>query len=233
MWGRWPRGGRSSAVEHRVMGDDPNSACRNPVRLILASGSPRRESLLREHGYVFDVVKPLLDEPAEAAETLSPAQCAEALSYYKARSVAERVDQGIILGGDTVVAVGDSLYGKPTDRAHARRILEDLAGTTHHVITGITLLDASTGARVIEHATTAVTMKPLSKDELEAYLDTGAWAGKAGAYGIQDRGDAFVTRVQGSFTNVVGLPMELVKRLLDQWGVRPASSPQRSPSSDS
>jgi septum formation protein len=191
------------------------------MRLILASGSPRRAALLREHGYAFDVLVPLLDEPAEAAEALPPAQCAEALSYYKARSVAERVDEGIILGGDTVVAVGDSLYGKPTDRAHARRILQDLAGTTHHVITGVTLLDASTGARVIEHATTAVTMRQLSPGELEGYLDTGAWEGKAGAYGIQDRGDAFVTRVEGSFTNVVGLPMELVGRLLRQWDLRP------------
>jgi len=190
--------------------------------LILASRSPRRKALLREYGYEFEVLPPPLDEPDHLATGLLPSQRAEALSFFKARSVAERIDAGVILGGDTIVALDNRLFGKPADRADARRILCDLSGTTQQVITGVTLLDASTGMRVIEHDCTAVTMKQLSDDELEAYLDTGAWIGKAGAYGIQDRGDAFITRVEGSFTNVVGLPMELVIRLLAEWGIHPA-----------
>ncbi len=201
-----------------------DNASANSIRLVLASVSPRRASLLREYGYVFDVLKPPLDEPAVPAEGILPAQFAEALSYYKARSVAERVDQGVILAGDTVVAVGNVLFGKPADRVDARRILEHLSGTTHQVITGITLINAATGDRVIEHDATAVTMKPLATHEVEAYLDTDAWQGKAGAYGIQDRGDAFVTHTDGSFTNVVGLPMELVSDLLEQWGITPAAT---------
>ncbi len=117
------------------------------------------------------------------------------------------------------------MFGKPLDRDDARTILSNLSGTTHRVITAVTLLDATTGRRLIRHDSTAVTMKPLSDNQLEAYLDTGAWAGKAGAYGIQDRGDAFVESIDGSFTNVVGLPMELLGRMLADWGIQSAKVP--------
>jgi len=117
-----------------------------------------------------------------------------------------------------------AIFGKPRDRADAKRILSAIAGTTHEVITGVTLLDAASGARQIEHDVTRVTMRRLGDDEIEAYLDTGAWQGKAGAYGIQDRGDAFVERIDGSFTNVVGFPMELIERMLQTWGVPKAQA---------
>jgi len=190
-------------------------------RLILASASPRRASLMQEYGYRFDIVPPPLEEPDHLAADATPMQRAEALSYFKARSVATLVSAGIVLAGDTVVALADRVFGKPVDRDDARHILASLSGTTHHVITAVTLLDASTGDRLIRHDSTAVTMKPLSDVELEAYLDTDAWVGKAGAYGIQDRGDAFVTATEGSFTNVVGFPMELVGDMLAEWGVTP------------
>lgn len=122
-----------------------------------------------------------------------------------------------ILAGDTVVAIGGRIFGKPADRADAQAILRSLAGTTHRVITGVTLLDAVTGKRLMRHDVTLVTMRPLSDREIADYLDTNAWQGKAGAYGIQDRGDAFVERIDGSFTNVVGFPMELIRRMLDEW----------------
>ena len=118
---------------------------------------------------------------------------------------------------DTIAALDGCVFGKPADRADAKHILNRLAGTTHEVITGVTLLDAVTGTRQIEHDVTRVTMKALSDDEIEAYLDTGAWEGKAGAYGIQDKGDAFVTRIEGSFSNVVGFPMELISAMLARW----------------
>ena len=189
--------------------------------LILASLSPRRCELMREHGYEFEVMTPPLQEPENFDTGLSPEQLAQALSYFKAQSVHSRVDRGAILAGDTIVAFEDRIFGKPVDRDDARSIIKALAGTTHHVITGVTLLDALSDDRLMRHDSTAVTMRTLTDDEVEAYLDTGAWQGKAGAYGIQDRADAFVEKIEGSFTNVVGLPMELVRQMLAEWGVSP------------
>jgi len=142
---------------------------------------------------------------------------AEASSEFKARSVAKLVAVGWILAADTIASLGGLVFGKPVDRDDARRILQSLSGTTHQVITGVTLLDASNGATVTHHDSTAVTIRRLSEREIEDYLDSGAWEGKAGAYGIQDKGDAFVETIDGSFTNVVGLPMELVERMLDDF----------------
>lgn len=185
---------------------------------------------MREYGYDVEVITPPFDEPAAARDDLPPAQLAEAFSYLKARSVAALVDAALIVAGDTIVSLGGRVFGKPVDRDDARVILSALTGTTHDVITGVTALDVETGKRLIRHDRTAVTMKPMSDAELEAYLDTGAWAGKAGAYGIQDYGDAFVERIEGSFTNVVGFPMELLGRMLSEWGVESHESakPSRS-----
>ncbi len=188
--------------------------CATKPPLILASASPRRAELLREHGYDFTVMVPPISEPASDVEHLSPVELAEALSYFKARSVAEQIEVGRVLGADTVACLGDEIFGKPADRGDARRILEALSGTTHRVITGVTLLDARSRGRLIRHDTTAVVMRRLSETELTAYLDSNEWQGKAGAYGIQDRGDRFVERIEGSFTNVVGLPMELLALML-------------------
>lgn len=207
----------SSHLSRRMQSRQDNT---NPLRhrLILASASPRRAALLRQYGYDFEVVKPRVHEPDELAGHPTPEAQAEALSYFKARSVADAVDEGTILAADTVVSFEGRLFGKPANRDDARRILLVLTGTTHQVTTGVTLLDAATAERLIEHSTTAVTMRPMTEKEMEDYLDTRAWEGKAGAYGIQDRGDAFVTRTEGSFTSVVGLPMELVAEMLHQWG---------------
>lgn len=174
---------------------------------------------MREYGYAFEVIVPRLHEPDELAGHPTPEAQAEALSYFKARSVADTVNEGIILSADTVVALKGRPFGKPADRDGARRILQALTGTTHDVITGVTLLDAATGERLIQHDSTTVTMRPMTDADMESYLDTGAWEGKAGAYGIQDRGDACVVRTEGGFTNVVGLPMELVSAMLDRWGI--------------
>ena len=186
-------------------------------RLILASASPRRAELLREYGYDFEIVPSPLPEPAEFSEGSSPVERAKASGEFKARSVAAVVGEGWVLAADTIASLGGRIFGKPVDRDDARNILESLSGTTHQVITGVTLLDAASGITLIRHDSTDVTMRRLAEREIEDYLDSGAWAGKAGAYGIQDKGDAFVERIDGSFTNVVGLPMELVERMLDEF----------------
>jgi len=188
--------------------------------LILASASPRRRELLESAGYRVRVMPSPIPEPEELEGVATPVELAEGLSRFKAEHVARFVESGVLLAGDTVVAIDRTLYGKPTDRADARRIIEALAGTTHDVVTGVTLLD-------IESGRTRVTMRSLSEEEIEAYLDTGAWEGKAGAYGIQDHGDEFVTALEGSFTNVVGLPMELVERMLAAWGISPEGGSER------
>lgn len=180
---------------------------------------------MREYGYQVEVIVPRLEEPTAVGHELSPRQRAEALAYFKAGCVAGLVDEGTVLAGDTVVALDDRVFGKPVARDDARRILTSLAGTTHQVITGVTLLDAQSHERLIRHDSTAVVMRSMTDQEIEDYLDSGAWAGKAGAYGIQDRGDAFVERIEGSFTNVVGLPMELVGEMLAQWGYPDAKPP--------
>jgi len=190
-------------------------------RLILASGSPRRRELLADAGYRFDVHPPAIEEPGDLADRMVPAGVAEALSFLKARSVADGEPDAIVLGADTVVAAGAHLYGKPADVDDARRILLHLMSQPHDVITGVTLIDTSTRNREIAHARTRVTMRPMREQELTDYLESGLWQGKAGAYGIQDHDDAFVTHVDGSFTNVVGLPMELTRRMLADYGVTP------------
>lgn len=185
--------------------------------IILASQSPRRAALLREAGIAFEAVAPKYQEPAIESWQGCPCDLAEALSYFKAASVASAYPDRVILGADTVVALNGRVYGKPKDAQDARRILTDLMGTTQDVITGVALYHPKTGRRLMRHDTAKVTMRRMSPEELEAYIATGDWHGKAGAYGIQDSGDRFITKTEGSFSNVVGLPIELVREMLAEF----------------
>ncbi len=186
----------------------------NRIDIILASSSPRRKSLLAEGGIAFTVVEPPLEEPSSLPAEMSPAQVAEATAYFKARSVAQCHCDKLVLGADTVVAAADGgILGKPADRNDARAMLETLSGSRHSVITGVALLGPGP-RRLIASETTFVTMRRMSESEIVAYLDSGEWQGKAGAYAIQETADRFITSVEGSFSNVVGLPMELLERML-------------------
>ena len=183
------------------------------LRLVLASSSPRRRRLLAEAGYVFDAIDPPVAEPADLPRGLSPAAEAEALAYFKARSVADRLDGAWVLGADTVVSVRGQVLGKPDGRAEAERMLRTLSGSRHAVITGVALVGPA-GQRRITSDCTFVTMRPMTEEEIADYLASGEWAGKAGAYAIQETADRFVRKIEGSFSNVVGLPVELVGRLV-------------------
>jgi septum formation protein len=183
------------------------------VHLVLASSSARRQQLLSEYGYAFEVVAPQLEEPDETFHGLKPSQQAEALAYFKARAVADRFPEQYVLGADTIVALGPRILGKPADPQEARAMLESLSGTRHRVITGMALL-APGGRRVIASDVTYVSMRKMSDDEIEQYIRSNEWNGKAGAYAIQETADRFVQEIQGSFTNIVGLPMELLARML-------------------
>jgi len=186
---------------------------------ILASRSPRRADLLTEAGYRFQVVPPPLAEPPDAPGA-APGPLAEALAYFKARSVQARRPDRIVLGADTVVAHEGEIFGKARDADDARRLLATIAGTRHAVTTGLAVLvPARRGGephRLLAADTTAVTVKPLTDEQVDAYVASGEWRDKAGAYAIQETADAFVERIEGSFTNVVGLPMELLERVFER-----------------
>jgi septum formation protein len=179
-------------------------------RLILASASPRRKTLLAAAGFAFDVVPPPIPEPAEHLGRLSPSQQAEALAYFKARAVADEHADACVLAADTIVTVGDRVLGKPASAREAREMLETLSDTRQSVITGVALL-CPEDRRLIASDCTCVTMRKMTRQEIDDYIASNEWVGKAGAYAIQETADRFVTKVEGSFTNVVGLPMELVK----------------------
>ncbi len=188
-----------------------------PSPLILASASPRRAELLREAGYRFEIVDPPIEEPGDEHRHVAAGLHAESLAYFKARSVAADHSDKTILAADTIAVLDGYIIGKPVDSADARRILELLSGTTHEVITGVALLSPNGARRLLEHDVSRVRVRHLESQAIEAYLATGQWQGKAGAYGIQDHGDEFVETVEGSFTNVVGLPMELLSRMFRQY----------------
>ena len=184
------------------------------MELILASSSARRFELLKEAGFVFRVINP---EPVEAQTCLtaqSAAEQARNLALAKANSVAQKLAyKAIILGADTVVSLDKHIIGKARNRDHARQILTMLSGTTHQVITALALLEIPVGRCLVEHEVTSLTMAKLSAEQIEEYLDTGPWQGKAGAYAIQEN-DAFILKIDGSFSNVVGLPLEMLERML-------------------
>jgi len=185
-------------------------------RLVLASSSPRRRTLMGQAGYEFDVVAPPLEEPEEAVEHLAPSQQAEALAYFKARAVAHACPGRCVIGADTIVAAAGLVLGKPADEADARRMLEGVSGTRHAVITGVALLKDE-AHRLIASDVTYVTMRKMTDGEIGDYIASGEWIGKAGAYAIQETADRFVDSIEGSFTNIVGLPMELVERMIHEF----------------
>lgn len=198
-----------------------NFACREDMTtslkrtIILASRSPRRQQLLQEAGYSFRVVPP--DEEAECGYCSgeSPPQYAARLAYQKAANVAQRIESGLILACDTVVSCDGQILGKPQDEDDARRILSFLRGKEHSVFTGVCLWDYPHSDPIIQVAETRLVMESLSDEEIEEYLLSGLWEGKAGAFGYQDR-LGWLRIIEGSESNVVGLPIELLEQMIER-----------------
>ncbi len=177
----------------------------------LASRSPRRSRLLREAGYEFRV------EPSgasEEVETADPVEHARQTALKKARAVWR--GEGIVLAADTVVSLDGAILGKPKDEEEAKRMLEELSGRRHDVITAVALLWE--GGERVEHETTCVEFRELSETEISSYVAGGEPMDKAGAYAVQGEGRGLVSSLDGSFTNVVGLPIELTARMLAEAG---------------
>ena len=184
------------------------------MHLVLASASPRRAELLRGAGFRFEIITADVDESVRAGE--SPGRYVGRLAESKARAVAARAGGRAVLGADTVVVCGDAILGKPADVADAKRMLRMLSGRTHQVMTGVCLLAAHRSEGV---ATTSVEFAQLTSAEIDWYAASGEPSDKAGAYAIQGLASRFVTRIEGSYSNVVGLPVALVYDLCKQAGI--------------
>jgi len=196
----------------------------------LASQSPRRRQLLEQLGVRHELLLPGDDEDAEAIEAVLPG---EAPAPYVQRVTALKLDAALarlrrrglpdapVLCSDTTVARGRAIYGKPADDADAARMLGELAGTTHRVLTAVAVQQGRKRRAVLSES--RVTFAPLTPAEVRAYVATGEPRGKAGAYAVQGRAAAFITRISGSYPGIMGLPLHETAQLLQAFGVRPAA----------
>ena len=181
--------------------------------LILASASPRRAQLLTAAGIRFETRVADVDESPLEGEL--PDAYVQRLAREKAEAVARTAPGRLVLGADTTVVVDGRILAKPGDAAEASQMLEQLAGRPHEVLTGVAL--AGPNGPAVGVASTAVWFAPMTSEDIAWYVETGEWHDKAGAYGIQGRISRFVARVEGSYTNVVGLPVSLVCGLLMRY----------------
>jgi septum formation protein len=186
-------------------------------RLILASASPRRKQLLGELGVKFDVVVAEVTEHEE--ETTHPRTMVTHNAALKAEWVAARHPEAVVLGADTTVFLDERVLNKPADLAEARAMLKRLSGRTHMVFTGVALRCVATGLRIDEGVTSEVTFKAFDDAVIDAYFCVVNPLDKAGAYGIQEGRELIISGWMGSFTNIMGLPMELTKQLLITQGL--------------
>jgi septum formation protein len=184
--------------------------------LILASRSPRRTELLRQLGVEFKIV------PSEAAEIhhdqLTAREVSQINAYRKARTVAKKFPDALVLGADTLVSLDSALFGKPATLEEAYQMLEQLQGRTHEVVTGLCLLHLRNHRQKVFSESTAVTFLALDAVKIRRYLTKVNPLDKAGAYAIQEEGDMIVEKITGSYSNVVGLPVERLKAELEAWG---------------
>lgn len=181
--------------------------------LILASGSPRRRELLDLMGLAYTVETPDVDESFSGR----PSETVMEISRRKAAAVAARHSDSIIIAADTLV-FADGALGKPHTPERAKEMLRSLAGNWHHVYTGITVINTRSGRILRNVDKTRVHLVPMTEQEIDAYVATGEPLDKAGAYGIQGMGGMFVDRIDGSYSNVVGLPMSMLRIMLAQVG---------------
>ena len=191
------------------------------MRIILASSSERRLSLLRLIGLKFEVIPSNVEEDKiKDLENLDAEALVKKLSLLKAKTVAEKVKEGIIIAADTVVVLNDEIIGKPKSEEEASSFLRRLSGGTHKVVSGIALVRKSKDYReLVKSVTTLVKMKELSRKEIKRYLSTGEALDKAGAYAIQGRGAILIEEIKGCYFNVVGLPLYRLSQMLKELGV--------------
>jgi septum formation protein len=189
----------------------------NKSNLILASQSPRRRYLLEQAGLSFSVIPSCFDE--DSVHLTTPVELVVTLAESKANEIAANHPESWVIGADTIVTIDDSILGKPANPAEARQMLKKLSGQTHYVYTGFAIICKHEQVTVTDTVETKVTFKELTDQEIDWYIQTGEPFDKAGAYAIQGMGTFLVKRINGSYTNVVGLPVCEVIEVLIKMGV--------------
>lgn len=187
-------------------------------KLILASTSPRRKELLVSTGIPFEIIGSSYEE--DMTLDLPPAELAKHLSHAKAQAVADTVHHAVVLGADTFIVFHNKILGKPHTAEKAKETLRMLSGNQHSVFTGFAIIDADTKKTVSKVLETKLFFKQLSETEIEEYVETGEPLDKAGAYGIQGLGGKLVEKIEGSFDNVVGLPVAEVVEALKEFEIK-------------
>jgi len=199
-----------------LMQDLPAAALPTGESLILASGSPRRAQLLTAAGYEFTVMVAGEDAECGMCSRETAPEMVARYAYRKAADVVARIDDGFVLAADTVASCVGQILGKPRNQEHAEEILRLLSGRRHDVYTGVCIWSARQNRCLVDVVRTELEMLPLSEEMLDVYLDSMKWEGKAGAFGYQDGHDWLFVR-SGSESNVVGLPMERLAELLENF----------------
>jgi septum formation protein len=185
-------------------------------RIILASASPRRKELLTNAGYKFDVIVSDINESDFPAENTEPAEYAKQLALAKANDVAADYPDALVIGADTIADLDGKIIGKPKDPKHAERITRLLFSKPHKVITGLAIVRLKDNLQLIDIDTTVVYPRKMTEQQIARHIKSGIWRDKAGAYAIQETDDEFVERIEGSLTNVMGLPVELLTEMLEK-----------------
>jgi septum formation protein len=184
-------------------------------KVILASKSPRRKSILEQVGLKFSIVASDFDETKIKFKT--PQEMVKKLSFEKAKIVAAKHPKAVIIGADTTVIFKKEIIGKPKSKQDAIRILKLLSGNTHKIVTGFTVMEGKKS--ITGHIVSKAKFKKLSEQEIKAYVATNEPMDKAGGYGIQDKGGLFIEKIEGDYFNVVGLPIFAVSKALKEFGV--------------
>lgn len=187
-------------------------------KLILASSSPRRAELMKQIGLNFEIKVSSVDEALLPG--LSPPELVERLAESKAAAVARELNDGIVIGADTVVVWREQVLGKPLSEAEAFDMLSKLQGGVHEVFTGVALIDARSGKVLVSHEKTRVFFRAVEEEEISRYVASGEPFDKAGAYGVQGLAAIFIRRLEGCYTNVVGLPLARLSVMLKDFGFK-------------
>lgn len=190
---------------------------RSMRNIVLASGSPRRQALLKQIGLKFTVDPDITED--EMDDGLEPHRLAKKLSQQKAASVAHKYKSGLIIAADTFGVFEGILIGKPKSANDARDILRKINGKYHSVITGLTVMDSANGDSITESVETRVYIKSLTEKEIDDYVKSGEPLDKAGAYAIQGLGVIIVDKIEGDYSNVIGLPLPKLAEILSRFGV--------------
>jgi septum formation protein len=186
-------------------------------KIILASASPRRSELLRENGIKFEVIPSRIDEDEYSLEGMSAIEYTRILAKAKAIDVAIRNPARLVVGADCVVSIDNHIIGKPKNAVEAADIIKLVFSKPHDVITSVSFIAINNGIELMETEKTTIYPKRLTDKQIAEYIASGQWEGKAGGYGIQDpQTDEFIERYEGSYTNVMGMPMETVTELIDE-----------------